>query len=217
VLLAALQADSRDLAGAEATLQKAMSLNPNDDNAAMLFTRVAVIRGTVERSIAVWQDRVAKHPDDVRAYILLGMLEEGRNNRTLAQTHYQNALKIKPDQPLAANNLAYLMLSTGQNVDTALSLAQIARQGMPDSPNSADTLAWAYYHKGVYQLATDLLEQALKTQPNNATYHYHLGLAYQKMSDTAKAKTHLEKALQLAPNSPDAGEVRKALNEVTRG
>ena len=98
-----------------------------------------------------------------------------------------------------------------------LSLAQIARQGMPDSPNSADTLAWAYYHKGVYQLATDLLEQALKTQPNNATYHYHLGLAYQKMSDPARAKTHLEKSLQLPPNSPDAGDVRKALNEITHG
>jgi Flp pilus assembly protein TadD len=57
----------------------------------------------------------------------------------------------------------------------------------------------------------------LKTQPDNATYHYHLGLAYQKMSDAVKAKTHLERSLQLAPNSPDSADVRKALNEITRG
>jgi hypothetical protein len=35
--------------------------------------------------------------------------------------------------------------------------------------------------------------------------------------NTAKAKAHLEKALQLEPASPDANDIRKALNEVSRG
>ena len=53
---------------------------------------------------------------------------------------------------MAANNLAYLMLENGENVDVALTMAQTARRAMPDSPNSADTLAWAYYYKGTYGL-----------------------------------------------------------------
>jgi len=54
------------------------------------------------------------------------------------------------------------MLEHGGNVDVALSLAQIARRRLPELPNVADTLGWAYYHKATYGLAIDLLEEAVK-------------------------------------------------------
>jgi tetratricopeptide (TPR) repeat protein len=217
VIRAALQADLKDTVGAEASVLKALQLNASDENAAILYARLAIQSGTVEKGIAVWENRINHHPDDVRAYVLLGTLEEARQRPQRAQQRYEAALRLKPDQPMAANNLAYLMLSTGQNVDTALSLAQIARQGLPDSPNAADTLAWAYYKKGVYRLATDLLEQAIKISPENATYHYHAGLAYQKLADHSKARAHLQRALKLAPNAPAAGKIRKALSDFERG
>ena len=109
------------------------------------------------------------------------------------------ALDISPDYPVAANDLAYSMLEHGGNTDVALSLAQVARRGMQDSPNSADTLAWAYYHKGAYGMAVDLLQDATKKSPDNATYQYHLGLAYLRQNQRAQAKEHLQKALQLNP------------------
>ena len=55
-------------------------------------------------------------------------------------------------------SLAYRMLQNGENVDVALTLAQTARQGMPNSTSAADTLAWAYYYKGTYGFARDLLK-----------------------------------------------------------
>jgi len=112
---------------------------------------------------------------------------------------------------LAANNLAYRMLENGENVDVALTLAQTARQGMPTSPDTADTLAWAYYHKGTFAFARDLLEDALKTEPNNALMQYHLGMVYGKMRDKSNAAIHLRKALSLAPDSPTAKDARTAL------
>jgi len=72
---------------------------------------------------------------------------------------YQKALDIRANSPLAANNLAYLMVETGDNLDTALSLAQTARRGMSESPNAADTLGWVYYQKGIYRSAICLFEQ----------------------------------------------------------
>jgi Tfp pilus assembly protein PilF len=126
-------------------------------------------------------------------------------------------LQAEPDYPVAANNLAYLLLEHGGNPDVALSYAQVARHGMPDAPNSADTLAWAYYQKGVYELAIDLLEGAVKEKPQNPTYHYHLGLAYLKANKMVKAKEHLEQALQINPRYPHADEIRKALSELAGG
>ena len=121
---------------------------------------------------------------------------------------------MEPGYPLAANKLASSLLENGGNADVALSYAQMARSGMPDSPISADTLAWAYYHKGTYGLAVDLLEDAVKRMPQNATFHYHLGLTYQKTNNRTRAKEHLERALQINPKYPQAAEIRKALSEL---
>ena len=124
---------------------------------------------------------------------------------------YQKALELNPNSPIAANNLAYLMLERGGNLDQALALAQTARRGMPESPASADTLAWAYYKKGVYGSAIELLEQAIQKQPKNPTYHFHLGLAYQQKNEQSKAATHLKKALELNPQGPHASAIKDAL------
>ena len=87
---------------------------------------------------------------------------------------------------------------------------------MPESSSVADTLAWAFYHKGVYATAIDLLKEALSKQPDNATYHYHIGLAYQKANDRAHAKEHLERVLKLSPNYARVEEIRNALAELAR-
>jgi len=82
---------------------------------------------------------------------------------------------------------------------------------MPDSPNTADTLAWAYYSRGTYQFARDLLENAVNSNPDSAPMQYHLGMVCSKMRDPKNAAIHLKKALALAPNSEIAKDARIAL------
>ena len=216
-LLGSLQASNKDLAGAEASLQKAIELNQNNLTAFMLLGQVQVLRGSTDKALASWEGWAQKNPKDVRAYLMLGTLHEYKNNWQKAQELYNKALQIVPDYPPAANNLAYLMLLHGGNADVALSLAQTAKRGMPDSPNAADTLAWAYYQKGVYATAGDLLREAIKKTPQNPTYHYHLGMVYQKMNRGPEAKSELQRALQLDPKSANADEIRKALDSANKG
>jgi len=83
---------------------------------------------------------------------------------------------------------------------------------MIDSPNSADTLAWAYYHTGAYSVAAPLLEEAVKKAPTNPTYRYHLGMVYEKLNDHAKARSAFESAIKAKPDSPAAESARKALS-----
>ena len=86
---------------------------------------------------------------------------------------------------------------------------------MPDSPGAADTLAWAYYQKGLCDSAADLLMEAVQKAPDNATYHYHLGMVYRKQKNDTAAKKQLQRALQINPNSPAAAEIRKALGQIS--
>jgi len=83
--------------------------------------------------------------------------------------------------------------------------------------NTADTLGWAYYYMGAFPAAINMLQDRLKNSPENPTYHYHLGLAYQKNRDYAHAKEQLERALTLHPTPVEADKIRKAVAENTGG
>ena len=200
-LLAQLQVQNRNLDQAAAAAQKAMQVNPDDSEAVSIYAQLQVQRGQAASAIGAWEQWSKAHPGNANAFAILGTLEDSLGNKQQAESYYKQALQIQPKQPLAANNLAYMMLENGENVDVALTLAQTARQSLPDSPNSADTLAWAYYYKGAYGFARDLLEGAIKVNPNSPAMQYHLGMVYGKLKDKNNALLHLKKAVSLAPDS----------------
>jgi tetratricopeptide (TPR) repeat protein len=211
--LAQLQIRDKKMDQAAATAQKAIQLNSGDGEAVMLFAQIEVMRGQTANAVGVWEQWLNKHPNDANAIAILGTLEESRGDIGKAEAYYKKSLQIQPQQPLAANNLAYRMLQNGENVDVALTFAQTARRAMPNSPTTADTLAWAYYNKGAYGFARGLLEDAVKAEPNSATMQYHLGMVYSKLRDKNNAAIHLKKAVSLAPDSPAAKDARAALQD----
>jgi tetratricopeptide (TPR) repeat protein len=206
----------KDLASAEAALNKAVELDKTNTDALEKLGKVQVQAGEADKAIALYQQSIKDNPRDPRFYILCGELYESKKDFDHARAMYQQALSIQPDHPLASNNLAYVILQEGGNVDVALGMAQTARRGMPDSPNAADTLGWAYYQKGIYQSAIGQFQEAIRLSekrgvPDDSTIHYHLGMAYQKANQLALARQQLEKAVKLSPNNADA---RKALSEL---
>jgi cellulose synthase operon protein C len=215
VLLGQVRMATKDYPAAQQAFEKAVDLNPSSVDAILALTTVQLARGSVAQATTSYQRAIQQDPRDIRPYFLLGSLEESQGNWQDAQRNYQKALEIQPNNAAAANNLAYLLLEHGgnENVDAALSLAQTARRELPDAANTADTLAWAYVNKGLYGLAVSLLQEAVKAAPTNPTYHYHLGVAYQKNNDQTAAKAEFQRALQLNPAQSQADAIRKALAE----
>jgi Flp pilus assembly protein TadD len=209
-LLASVQMSAKDFNGARDNSKKAMDIDSSDGRAVQIYTQAVTSLGNPDEAIRTWQAWVAAHPKDDRATSLLAMLEEQKGDKAKAVDYYKKALAINPNQGLAANNLAYLMVTTGQNADVALSYAQTARRVMPDSPSAADTLALAYYAKGTYFSARDLLEDATKKSPDNASIHYHLGMTYDKLGKKADAVTQLKKALALTETSKEPSDAQTA-------
>jgi tetratricopeptide (TPR) repeat protein len=97
----------------------------------------------------------------------MGRFYESKSDWKQAEDAYRNALTLRPQDPSASNNLSKVMVETGGNLDVAVSLAQTARRGLPDSPAVPDNLAWIYYQRGAYQSAIGLLQEALKLQEKN--------------------------------------------------
>jgi Flp pilus assembly protein TadD len=198
----------KDLAGAEAAFAKSVSLDQHNSDALFKLCEVQASKGQMDQAIATAKQGLNDNPRNADLYVLLGRFYESKSDSQQAEAAYRSALNLNPQHPLASNNLAKLMIQTGGNLDVALSLAQTARRGMPNSPAVADTMAWIDYQKGAYQSAIGLLQEALSLQeksraPDNADIHYHLGMAYAKNGQTALARQQLERALKLNPNATD--------------
>jgi tetratricopeptide (TPR) repeat protein len=82
----------------------------------------------------------------------------------------------------------------------------------------ADQGPGALYNQGVTQFNANAIEDAkatfehvLELDANHAKAHYMLGLVYANLGDAAKAKSHLQKFLELAPNDPEAAAAKSML------
>jgi len=209
-----LLADHR-ASDAEAEAEKAVALDKSNSGAMLLLARARQDEGHLDEAAAAFEHLMQEKPKNPEPCVAYGLLEERRGNWQRAEDLYRRALDLQASQPAAANNLSYLLLEHGGDTNYALSLAQIARRAMPDSPGTADTLAWAYYKKGIYDSAISFFQEAIKSVPQNPTYHYHLALAYQKSNQPILAKTSFQRALDLDPNSLRAVEIRQAITTLS--
>jgi tetratricopeptide (TPR) repeat protein len=217
LLLGDSQFKSGHAVEAERAFQEAVALDRQNVNALIALASLQASQGKSEQSIASYQRAIELAPANVELYLALGGVDEGQGSWESAEQAYRKALAIRPDFGPAANNLAFLLLEHGGDANLALSLAQTARRGLPTLPNSADTLGWAYYHGGLFSLAAPLLEDAVKRDPANSTYHYHLGLTYQKLNESNRSHAELEKAIAINPKSRVADQARQAMTQSTSG
>ncbi|NJL59095.1 MAG: tetratricopeptide repeat protein [Desulfobacteraceae bacterium] len=146
--------------------------------------------------------------------MLIATIYEIQKKYDESEKHYQEALKVKPDFGPAANNLAYIMVERGKDLDIALKYAQIAKSKMPDDPSVMDTLGWVLYKKGRYPSAIQEFKESVEKMPENAVARYHLGLAYYQNQQKALAKEQLEKALSLNSKFDGAEEAKKILSQL---
>ena len=208
---------NKQSAEAEHALEQAIQLDKQNLNAVTLLAELQDARGARDQAMTTYQRAIELSPNNAALQVALGTLQEASGNWQAAQTTYQKALSLQPENPLASNNLAYIMLEHGGSANLALNLAQAARRGLPNSPNIADTLGWAYYKNSAYSVAAPLFEEAVKKIPDNAAYRYHLGLTYQKLNDKDRARAQFEKIIGMDPKSSTADQARSALGQLAGG
>ncbi|MGH9514613.1 MAG: tetratricopeptide repeat protein [Terriglobales bacterium] len=218
-LLGSVILTKKDYSGAETAFKKAVELDKNNIDAYAKLGQSQLARGAMDETLRTYAEATAANPKEPGLYILTGIAYERMHELDKAKAAYQTALQLKPDNPQASNNLAYVLLETNGNVDQALQLAQTARRNMPESSNVADTLGWAFYKKGVYESAIGMFQEAIKLaaknkETDNPTYHYHLGLAYARTERPALARQHLEHVLKIDPKYSGADDVRKQLAQL---
>lgn len=191
-------------------------LDKEPNLAAVLFRLGETYRrkGDLNVAIDTFQRASQAAPNDPAPLLQMGLLMDGTGRREQAKPVYEQILKLEPDHPIALNNLAFIKAEEGVDLDQAMSMAQRARQKMPDSPDISDTLGWIYIKKNLSDQAVGLFTQLVQNNPNNPSFRYHYGLALRQKGDVAGARRELEAALLNSPSKEEEGEIQELLRQL---
>jgi tetratricopeptide (TPR) repeat protein len=174
--------------------EKAVKLRPDYGDPYFNLGSLLFQQGRVDEAIAQWQKALATQPDDAGFHSALAnaFLKKGLYKDAI--TEYDHAVRIAPHDPLARNDLAWLLATSSdasiRDGTRALELAQQAVQlsGGKD-PVYLRTLAAACAESGRFTDAEQTARQALQAanvQGNSALANtlqdeialYELGLPY---------------------------------------
>ena len=139
--------------------------DPNYLRSYYALARIYLSKKQEDKAIAQYQAILEKNPNQTGPHMMLGTIYDMQKRFDLSEKHYRAALAINPEFAPAANNLAYLCVSQGKDVDEALKYARIAKEKMPKDPAVMDTLGWIYYQKGLYDSAIAEFTDSLASWP----------------------------------------------------
>ncbi len=133
-------------------------------------------------------------------YYSRGMSYERSNQWEKAEKDFLYALKLSPLQPLVLNYLGYTWIDYGINLNKAENFIRKAIQLRPKDGYFIDSLGWAYYRQGKYDLAVLELEKAVGLVPNDPVINDHLGDALFRAGHFNEAKYQWKRALLYDPD-----------------
>lgn len=209
----------QDVHGVETEMGKALEIDSKFTPAMNALAALYINTNKPDDALKALNEWAAKRTDDATPYVLIGMVQDKKQDYAKANEAYKKALTLRADDTFSANNLAWNYAEHGGgNLDEAMRLAQGVVQKVQDEPGFADTLGWVYYKKGLYAAAVEQLQKAVDTAKAKGSdapvYRLHLGQALAAAGRKDDARKQLQQALNtsngLTPEQAD--EARRALS-----
>ena len=117
-----------------------------------------------------------------------------------------NSLNIKPKDPYILNYLGYSWLERRFKLEEAINMLKLAYNQKKDDPYIADSLGWAYFIIGNYQMAEKFLNQAIQLRPEDSVIVDHYGDTLWMLGRKIQAKYYWKNVLN-SEHSPDIDKI----------
>jgi tetratricopeptide (TPR) repeat protein len=193
------------------TLEKAAALQPENPEVMVQRAEFAADIGDFNEAASQLDAFTERYPKSSQGWTFKGILYQQNGKLERATAFYERALQEDRNNPIAANNLSLMLATNFHDPHSALELAQRAHQIDPAKPEITDTLGWVQYLCGNLPDSLKTLAEAVRMQPKNASFRYHLGVVQSRSSRPKEALANLETALSLDPHLPEAAEIKSIL------
>jgi tetratricopeptide (TPR) repeat protein len=152
--------------------------------------------------------------EDWQAFYNRGITYERTDRWPAAEADFKKALELMPDQPLVLNYLGYSWIDRGINLKEGMLLIEKAVTLAPSDGYIIDSLGWAHYKLGEYDLAVRHLEKAVDLMPSDPTINDHLGDAYWQVGRHLEARFQWNHA---KASKPEPEELVKIEAKIANG
>ena len=190
-----------DMGQPDAALEQVKSLLKGDTGDREVYISLAQMYSRLKR----WPDAEqaldqaekfsTKDEDKQTVYFLRGSIFERQKKYDKAEEAFHTILHSHPDDAATLNYLGYMLADRGVQLDEALGYVKKAVDLDPANSAYLDSLGWAYFKLGKYDLAEASLTKASQHMGDDPTVQEHLGDLYQKTGHLRLAATHWERAL----------------------
>jgi len=136
-----------------------------------------------------------KTDDKEYVWFLRGSTFEREKRYAEAEEQFKKVVASDPEHASALNYLGYMLADQNTKLEEALGYIKRAVDLDPTNGAYLDSLGWAYFRLGKYELAEDNLLKASQKINTDPTVHDHLGDLYQKTGRLKLAATNWERAL----------------------
>jgi Flp pilus assembly protein TadD len=145
-------------------------------------------------------------------YYYRGIAYERQKAWPKAEADFKKALELFPDQPLVLNYLGYSWVDQGINLDEAFKMLRRAVELRPTDGYVVDSLGWAHYKLGQYELAVKELERAIELKASDPVINDHLGDAFWRVGRKLEAHFQWNHARDLKPEQEDLDRILKKID-----
>lgn len=184
-----------------------LAANDQLDRAAGIAVR------TVKNSAHYTQPRPINREDLVKLAIDAGMLAYTAGQKDLSAQMMEIALELEPDNPIAANGVAWDLAVRGKDLNRALTLVEIALKKEPRNAAYLDTKGWIYFQMGDLHRALVWLEAAVRRDPNHPELRFNLARVHKASGYFQGAYVETRKALILRPGYSDAQNLMREIRK----
>jgi cellulose synthase operon protein C len=186
--------------------RRAYQVEPGTKSVMRLFRALSSQNGG-RPALQLAEQWLKTNPKDLQVYKALADGEARAGNFVAARAAYQAALKLKPDDAEALNNLANVQLRLKE--PGAIKTAEAALASAPGNALITDTLGWALFQNGQTERALQMLRDARLRQPGNPDIRYHLAAVLAQTGRTNEAREELDAALKLGVDFEGLADARK--------
>lgn len=211
ILLARVAVSTGKFDEAIAHMQEVLKERPDAPDALRMLGEIYIRKGDLAQAVPTLEKTHQLAPKDAAALLMLGNAQEQAGRKQDAMDSYRRLLELQADNPVAMNNLAFLLAETGGDLDEALKLVQRALEKIRDYPAFSDTLGWVYLKKNMHDTALQIFTTLVTKDPGNAGFQYHLGMTYLAKGDKTKARAAFTAALSRKPPKDVEEQIQAAL------
>ena len=115
----------------------------------------------------------------------------------LADKDLLRSLKFSANDPYTLNYLAYSWLERNYKIDEAFKMLEKAYDETEDDPYITDSIGWAYYKIGNYEIAEEYLKKAVELLPGDPVINDHYGDVLWQLNRKLQAKYIWQNVLNL--------------------